>query len=220
MANETISLGFNGITLLLKVANSYEERINNIDLKNTHLEKLPNTDKPRTNIEKEIERLEASEDPLNFIRNGTDENRLVGKILAHCFKHACTPFLENRNKEITSDNIVMPAGGTHQLLQKFIDARAFAASQALRILADIPAIKDNKNPEVTQAFLREFDAKCQKGLVEVLNLLIEISTDRRHADRQENATAIASLTPQESSPSSGGGSSETAFLARFVEREY
>jgi hypothetical protein len=205
---------------LERVANSYERRITNCDLQNDHLEKRTFAEKPRTNIETEIQCLEASNTPLNFIKNHTEENSLVGKILAHCFKHACAPFLKDPEKPITSDNIKMPAGGTHELLQKFTDARAFAASQALRILADIPAIKDNKNPEVTQAFLREFDAKCQKGLVEVLNLLIEISTDRRHADRQENATAIASLTPQESSPSSGGGSSETAFLARFVEREY
>lgn len=200
MANETSSPDFAGKSLL-DVAKSYEERITNTDLKNTHLEKLPNTDKPKTNLEIEIGQLEASEDPLNFIRNGTEENRLVGEILAHCFQHACGPLLKILKKpeeEITSDNIAMPAGGTYELLQKFTEARAFAASQALRILADIPAIKDNKNPEVTQAFLREFDAKCQTGLIAVLKLLIEISTDRRQADRDANATSTTPATPQES----------------------
>jgi hypothetical protein len=196
MANGTSSLDFTGMSLL-DVANSYERRITNTDLKNTHLERLPNTDQPKTNIETEIQCLEASNTPLNFIKNHTEENSLVGKILAHCFKHACAPFLKDPEKPITSNNIKMPAGGTHELLQKFTDARAFAASQALRILADIPAIK-NMNQDTRTCFLREFDAKCQKGLVEVLKLLIEISTDRQHADRQENATAIASLTPQES----------------------
>jgi hypothetical protein len=190
MANGTSSLDFTGMSLLLKVANSYEERINNIDLKNTHLEKRTFAEKPRTNIESEIQHLEASEDPLNFIKNRTEENSLVGKILAHCFKHACAPFLKDPENPITSDNIKMPAGGTHELLQKFTDARAFAASQALRILADIPAIK-NMNQDTRTCFLREFDAKCQTGLIEVLSLLIDISHDRRAEDRKQNAAIIS-----------------------------
>jgi hypothetical protein len=213
MANGITAPDFTGKTLL-EVADSYESRILNIDLKNPHISRLCQTFQPRTNIETEIQCLEASNTPLNFIKNHTEENSLVGKILAHCFKHACAPFLKDPEKPITSDNIKMPAGGTHELLQMFIDTRASAASQALRILAEIPAIK-NMNQDTRTCFLREFDAKCQKGLVEVLNLLIEISTDRRHADRQENATAIASLTPSESPPSSGGGSSEAVLLAQL-----
>ena len=196
MANETGSLDFTGKSLL-DVAKFYEERIDNIDLKNTHLENLPNTDKPRTNLEIEIEQLEASNEPSNFVKNKTDENRLVGEILAHCFQHACGPLLKilkNPKKEITSDNIAMPAGGTYELLQKFTEARAFAASQSLRILADIPAIQ-NMDEETRVCFLREFDAKCQTGLIAVLNLLIEISTDRRQADRDANATSTTPATP-------------------------
>jgi hypothetical protein len=189
MANGTSSLDFTGMSLL-DVANSYERRITNCDLQNDHLERRTFAEKPRTNIESEIQQLEASEDPLNFIKNHTEENRLVGQVLAHCFKHACAPFLKGPEKPITSDNIKMPAGGTPELLQKFTDARAFAASQALRILADIPAIK-NMDQTTRTCFLREFDAKCQTGLVEVLNLLIEISTDRRQADRKENAAIIS-----------------------------
>jgi hypothetical protein len=208
MANGITAPDFTGKTLL-DVANSYERRITNTDLKNTHLERLPNTEQPRTNIESEIQQLEASEDPLNFIKNHTEENRRVGKILAHCFQHACTPFLKNPKKEIASDNIAMPAGGTYELLQKFGDARAFAASQALRILADIPAIK-NMDQQTTACFLREFDAKCQTGLIAVLKLLIEISTDRRQADRDANATSTTPATPQ-GSPSS---SEELAVVAQ------
>lgn len=199
MANETSSPDFAGKSLL-DVANSYEKRITNCDLQNAHLENRTFAEKPRTNIENKIERLEASEDPLNFIRNGTEENRLVGEILAHCFQHACGPLLnilKKPEKEITSDNIAMPAGGTYELLQKLTEARAFAASQALRILADIPAIK-NMDQQTTACFLKEFDAKCQTGLIAVLSLVIEISDDRRQADRDANATAIGSLTPQES----------------------
>jgi hypothetical protein len=60
----------------------------------------------------------------------------------------------------------------------------------LRILAEIPAIK-NMDQTTRTCFLREFDAKCQSGLIEVLKLLLDISHDRRAEDRKQNAAIIS-----------------------------
>jgi len=189
MANGITAPDFTGKTLL-GVARSYDDRIDETLLTNGAVERSRFSDNPRTEIELLIADLEARKEPLNFIKNHTKENRLVGKILAHCFRHACAPFLHDPEKPITSDNISIVAGDTNQLLKKFGDTRAFAASQALRILAEIPAIK-NMDQTTRTCFLREFDAKCQTGLIEVLKLLIDISHDRRAEDRKQNAAIIS-----------------------------